>query len=92
MTVAMVAAVGPSPADQQRLYSQRRLGLDFECGGGHLPAGEVVSAGVALPRSVLIMRAKAPRAALEPVTPQLRSARRDTGLPAAVSLRATMRA
>jgi len=43
-------------------------------------------------RSALIMCARALRASLEPVTPPLRNARRDTGSPAAASLRATMRA
>ena len=42
--------------------------------------------------SALSMRATAFRASLEPVTPPLRNARRDTGFPAATSLRATTRA
>ena len=43
-------------------------------------------------RSALIVCARAFRASLEPLTPPLRNARRDTGFPAAASLRATMRA
>jgi len=38
--------------------------------------------------SALSMRARAFSASLEPVTPPLRNARRDTGFPAAASLRA----
>jgi hypothetical protein len=43
-------------------------------------------------RSALIRCARALRAWLEPLTPPLRNARRDTGFPAAASRRATMRA
>ena len=42
--------------------------------------------------SALIVRASAFKASLEPVTPPLRNACRDTGFPAAASLRAIMRA
>ena len=42
--------------------------------------------------SALIVRARAFRAWLEPVTPPLRNARRDIGFPAAASLRAITRA
>src|SRR4029079_12890796 len=42
--------------------------------------------------SALIVRARAFRAWLEPLIPSLRRARLDTGLPAAVSLLAAMRA
>ena len=42
--------------------------------------------------SALSMRARAFKASLEPVTPPLRNARRDTGFPAAASLRAITRA
>jgi hypothetical protein len=42
--------------------------------------------------SALIMRARAFRAWLEPMTPPLRNARRDTGFPAASNLRAITRA
>jgi len=42
--------------------------------------------------SALSMRARAFKASLEPVTPPLRNARRDTGFPAEASLRAITRA
>jgi hypothetical protein len=60
--------------------------------GGHLPAAEVIADDAAPARSALIMRARALSAAFEPVMPPLRNARRDTGRPAAASLRATIRA
>jgi len=56
-------------------------------------AGPCFPAAVGTPaRSALIMCARALRASLEPLTPPLRNARRDTGLPVAASLRAIMRA
>jgi hypothetical protein len=60
---------------------------------GNPPDAGVIYLLAACPASsVLIMRAMAFRAWLEPVTPALRNARRDAGLPVAASLRAIMRA
>jgi hypothetical protein len=69
------------------------LGQMLSCWPGNPPDAGVVYPLPACPASsVLIMRARAFRAWLEPVTPPLRNARRDTGLPVAASLWAIMRA
>ena len=66
-------------------YSGRRAqGQGARC---RHPAG--APGGATPASSPLIMRARAFSASLEPLTPPLRNARRDTGFPAAASLRAT---
>lgn len=69
---------------------QHRMGLG--CGWSHLPDAGVAADSATPARSALIMRARAFSAAFESVTPLLRSARRDTGLPTAASLLVTIRA
>ena len=61
-------------------------------GWSHLPDAGVAADSAIPARSALIMRARAFSAAFESVTPLLRNARRDTGLPAAASLLVTIRA
>ena len=69
---------------------QHRMSLG--CGRSHLPDAGVAADSATPARSALIMRARAFSAAFESVTPLLRNARRDTGLPAAASLLVTIRA
>ena len=89
-----VSAARPGGADAAAIPAHRR-GWARCCPGwqGNPPDAGVVHPLSAHPASsALIMRARAFRASLEPVTPPLRNARRDTGFPAAASLRAITRA
>lgn len=75
---------GASTRQGCRMHIYRRLRARL----GYEPLSHQVIAACWLANSALNWRASALRLSLDPLTPPLRSARRDTGFPAVASLRA----
>ena len=91
----------PARGNGRTIWQRPRRRYSWRTGVGEMLSwlvGNPPDAGVLHPlpappmSSVPIVRASAFKASLEPVTPPLRNLRRDTGFPAAASLRAIMRA